>query len=440
MTLRILPLFILLSFLPALPAAAAIKPATFIKDAAPFTYAVPSGPPVRDRYTMLLAHFDRGHPGNADFAWADPRNTGYQTPKNYGGKGFSGRCIICPGPTQYCAFDGLDNYRPSHGTADFWLKAARNHNTWADDKDHYILWMAPDVAVGYPGRTPYTMVVIKNGALKQLEFRIHNRSCQHYSYDGSGTIGALAVPCGDLDPGKWHHVVISWDLRGQRGRIMLGLDGRGMRGEFDLPSPATPIPGRIIYFSGHPWELFGVGHASWHGLADELVITSKPLRFARRAGEIASHRRPGPDELKLMAYEDACRRWLDELIRIQENGGWSRYMFYPSGKPCHDSGHLSNDNSMGTATFAVPLLRAYQYWGDYRYLAAIRLVCAPRRHLSPQLLVQDARGQPEHERPLPGLPCQGHRQARILGCFPQGHGLHPRLPGQGRLVAGPHQP
>ncbi len=89
---------------------------------------------------------------------------------------------------------------------------------WTDQGWHYFLHGAPVVAGG-----------------TRLDLSRHIASSLELALSAGETREAVTVPTGNLDLQAWHHLLVSWDLRGERQYLWLLLDGKGFQSFF----PAT---------------------------------------------------------------------------------------------------------------------------------------------------------------------------------------------------------
>ncbi|GAF81654.1 unnamed protein product, partial [marine sediment metagenome] len=243
---------------------------------------------------------------------------------------------------------------PARGTVSLWVKVSDSSaaaakrkavrgTSLSDGRDHW-LWSF---------RAGWLCSLLIRGEEQSLVFGFGGR-------EPAGNT-SLSLPLGDLDAGKWHHVLASWDL--SRGRLWLALDGHGVTREI----ADVPVQSPFVLFIGSCAHDFG-SDFPLNGLVDELVIYDLP------ADELAVPREvPEGLDLDLLARaEDGARRFLNFWRRHQKYGGWGVMYVWPTMLPCEAQsrtfmkpiGYFSNDKSWATATVAAEYLYAFQVLGD----------------------------------------------------------------------------
>ncbi len=343
--------------------------ATSVKPAPCALQAVPDQPLQRDRHTTLLAHFDAKD--NNDAAYARVERTEVGVGNNPDAPGRFGDGVAVEGGAGCVRFLGLDNFNPRVGTVEFWAQSRAKQSIWNDGIEHWFLVLYPERAgAGARYNMAPHFIVLRKTPDNQLELKIAYTSAAPYSaavrlrQDAGWTI---RVPVADLDPTTWHHILISWDLRGQC-RMWLLVDGKGVTADepgFALP----PNPGIAIVFGGF-WGLPGDNVRTSDCNLDELRIQDCTVQ-ARLAG---AKQQPeyGIDTQRLLQEEDLARAMLDKLMELQFHGGWAAGYNWPTYTPTGWSlvGRGVDMWFTHSAYAGGALMRGWLLWGDDRYLDA----------------------------------------------------------------------
>ncbi len=119
------------------------------------------------------------------------------------------------------------------GTVEWWVKPRPAAQVWLDHGWHYFLHGAPAVAEGCRldlSRHPRTQL--------QLTLAVGDRN------------ESLHLPTNSLDLQQWHHVLVSWDLRGERQYLWLLVDGKGYQAFF--PASFPPLALAALQFGNAP--------------------------------------------------------------------------------------------------------------------------------------------------------------------------------------------
>jgi hypothetical protein len=76
----------------------------------------------------------------------------------------------------------------------------------------------------------------------------------------------------DLDVEAWHHMLVSWDLTGERQYLWLMVDGRGVQAFFENRfDPAVKFSSIEIGNTPSGWD---IPHLHIDGAIDELKISN----------------------------------------------------------------------------------------------------------------------------------------------------------------------
>jgi len=101
------------------------------------------------------------------------------------------------------------------GTVEWWVRPRPAAQVWADQGWHYFLHGAPAAAGG-----------------PRLDLSRHPSTQLQLALSAGETRESLALSTGSLDLQEWHHLLVSWDLRGERQHLWLMLDGKGFQAFF----------------------------------------------------------------------------------------------------------------------------------------------------------------------------------------------------------------
>ncbi len=332
---------------------------------------VPAEPLARDRHTMLLAHFDAEDSNDADYARVQRAEVG--TAGNAGAPGrFSGGVSV-EGNAGAVMYPGLDNYNPNLGTVEFWAQSRAEESIWADGKEHWLLVLYPERGgVGPRYEMAPHFITLRKTNDGTLEFKIADYGMAPYSAAVSLRADkgfALRLPVEELDPAAWHHILVSWDLRGQC-RMWLLVDGEGVTGQKVLPEYALPPNPGIAVVLGGFWGLPGDDVRTSDCNLDDFRIQDCTVEVRLEgAQEWPDH---GIDEERLMAEEDLARAMLDKLMELQFHGGCSASYHWPTYTPTGWSlvGRGVDMWFVNSAWAGNALMRGWLVWGDDRYLDA----------------------------------------------------------------------
>ena len=345
----------------------------------PFTTTVPDKPAARDRHTLFLANFDGAASNEADYARHEPRAQTLNTMTDVPGRFGKGVAFSEPPYHRYrdrvsfIIYDGESNWLPERGSLSFWIRSAKGKNIWKDDKTYSMIWLRVRPDSFYAKHLGESIVVKKTGKGKESRIGLmaKKRSRREPARPRFG------VSCAHLDPGEWHHVFVSWDLS-EGGAYWLAVDGKGLRCNEDPPlKKGWAKPGFKIYA--------GVPHAKGDALdftLDDLVITEQSVRSAAQSAKRRLKGWQKIDPAKLMAAEDAARRWLDLLAGLQWKGTWHFSYAWPTlrkwnSRHCYLWGlgprdKIAMGKGFGSLDTTRQFMRAYRILGDRRYLEVCR--------------------------------------------------------------------
>ena len=330
--------------------------------------AVPDEPPGRDRHTMLLAHFDDQESWDADYARVDPTEVGVDQRFAIEGRFGKAAAVTSDAQPDRLMYPALDNVKFQTGTLEFWAKSRAEEPIWTNGKQNWFVVLYPErsrMKARY-GLAPHA-ITLRKTAENELEFKLTDhristyRGLNHLTRTDWGSW--LRLPVAELEPSDWHHILVSWDLRGE-GRLWLIVNGEGVTASLGRKKDALPPnPGIFILFGGYariPSEC---------GL-DELRIQECTAE-SRLAGSDAEVRPDhGIDRQRLMQEEDLARAVLDKILELQFKGGMAAGYTWPNyGLGGWEFVGRGVDMWFGNSAWAgSALLRGWLIWGDERYL------------------------------------------------------------------------
>ena len=226
-------------------------------------------------------------------------------------------------------YPGLDNINFTSGTLEFWTRSRPQEPVWRDGREHWFAVLFPERSV--PGQryglTPHAIALRKTED-NQLEFEVDRLPLRHvpgvWKSDQGGGFDFFAFPFEELEAAGWHHILMSWDLRG-KGRIWLMVDGEGATASLDrLPDASPPNPGIYLFFGGF-WQI-----------SADCDLDELHLQEASVASRLASSAVPNQssiDEQRLLHEEDLARAVLDKLLELQFKGGLAAGYTWPNLLP-----------------------------------------------------------------------------------------------------------
>lgn len=177
-----------------------------------------------------------------------------------------GQALVLDMPDGRFAIDVSDMDLAGQGTIEWWVKPREAARVWWDQGWHYFLHAEPVEEGGVQldlARHPMTnlrLVATLDGDAYSLT---------------EGTHEQLRMQTGHLSIEDWHHMLVSWDLTGERQHLWLLIDGEGV--EHFFPRTFEPTAFSRIELCNTPsdWE---IPFLPMDGAIDELRITSVSAR------------------------------------------------------------------------------------------------------------------------------------------------------------------
>jgi len=149
------------------------------------------------------------------------------------------------------------------GTIEFWIRPRPAQRLWHDQGWHYFLHCKPADGKSFQldlSRHPRT----------QLQLTASRGDGPPYKPD-DGPRERVRLSTGNLDVEAWHHLLVSWDLTGEKQHLWLLIDGEGMQSFFEPAFKAAGFGKIEIGNTPSGWE---VPFLSIDGAIDELKISN----------------------------------------------------------------------------------------------------------------------------------------------------------------------
>ena len=219
--------------------------------AAPCTLvAIPEAPLAPDEHTIFSEDFNTECVGvTGDHRWTE---------------GPFGQALTLDMPDGRFAIDASSLGIGEAGTVEWWVKPREAAHVWWDQGWHYFLHAEP----AQPGGTQLDLY----GLRANLLFVASADGEPYTLTDGDGE--KVQFGTSSLDITKWHHVLVSWDLRGDRQFLWALVDGRGVRSFF----PRAMEPGAFARIElGNTPSDWDIPYLAMDGAIDAIRISNVPV-------------------------------------------------------------------------------------------------------------------------------------------------------------------
>lgn len=133
-----------------------------------------------------------------------------------------GQAVVLDMPDGRFDIDAAELAIGEAGTIEWWVKPREAARVWWDQGWHFFLHAEP----AQPGGSQLDLFGLRG----QLELHL-TRDGQPYTL-AEGDHETMTFSTTGLDITQWHHVLVSWDLRGDRQYLWAMVDGVGMQSFF----------------------------------------------------------------------------------------------------------------------------------------------------------------------------------------------------------------
>ncbi len=209
---------------------------------------LPQAPCESDEHTVYLQSFDAPVAGvSGDHHW---------------GEGRFGQALYLDAPDGRFAVDVSALELREQGTVEWWVRPRPAQELWSDQGWHYFLHARARDGQGL-------QLDLSRHPLTHLRLVASSSEGPYYTADATGTREWLQLDTRDLAEGQWHHLLVSWDLSGEREHLWLLVDGVGK--EIFFPKHHATSGFSVIEFGNTPshWD---VPYLPMDGAIDEVRI------------------------------------------------------------------------------------------------------------------------------------------------------------------------
>lgn len=178
--------------------------------------------------------------------------------------GVTGECAIVPGKWDQALYLGVPDGRfevpaaefalGQQGTIEWWVRPRPAQRLWHDQGWHYFLHAAPAAAGGL-----------------QLDLSRHPATQLRLTVAAGEAVETLEVNTNAADLEEWHHILVSWDLTGDRQHLWLLFDGVGECSFF--PRSFEQAAFSSLQFANTPRDS-GLPWLFMDGAIDEIRVSS----------------------------------------------------------------------------------------------------------------------------------------------------------------------
>ncbi|MGC9318232.1 MAG: hypothetical protein ACP5KN_09380 [Armatimonadota bacterium] len=213
---------------------------------------VPQAPFEADERTLFRESFDEPCPGvSGEHRWEEGR---------------WGQALVLDMPDGRFDIDVSAMDLAEEGTIEWWVKPRPAARVWWDQGWHYFLHAEPAQEGGVQlDLARHPMTALRLGVTLDAD---------PYS-PTEGTHEQLRLETGHLSVEDWHHMLVSWDLTGERQRLWLLIDGEGV--EHFFPRSFEPTAFARIELCNTPSD-WDIPYLPMDGAIDELRITGVSVR------------------------------------------------------------------------------------------------------------------------------------------------------------------
>ncbi|MFW6155931.1 MAG: hypothetical protein ACOC7J_01320 [Armatimonadota bacterium] len=172
-----------------------------------------------------------------------------------------GRALVLEMPDGRFDIDATELEIGEQGTIEWWVKTREAARVWWDQGWHYFLHLSPaepggaqldlDKHVG-----SLSLTVTPDGD----PYERNDGECERAQFNAAG-----------LSNEDWHHLLVSWDLRGDRQFVWVMVDGRGT--EMFFPRTFEPTGFARVEFGNTPSE-WDIPHLPMDGAIDAIRISN----------------------------------------------------------------------------------------------------------------------------------------------------------------------
>jgi len=179
---------------------------------------MPDAPFERDDNTVYLEHFEEPCAGaSGEYTWNE---------------GKWGKALYVNVPDGRFVIDATSLELGDQGTIEWWVKPRPAQELWYDQGWHYLLHCHARTEDGLQldlSRHPRT----------NLRMIASSSEDPYYVNTEPGTREWVDLSTRELDLNEWHHILVSWDMTGEREHIWMMVDGRGKEHFFPKAHEAT---------------------------------------------------------------------------------------------------------------------------------------------------------------------------------------------------------
>ncbi len=210
----------------------------------------PEAPQAPGEHTLYDQDFDAQCPGvTGEHRWIE---------------GPFGQALVLDMPDGRFSIDTSAMGIAQAGTVEWWVKPREAAHVWWDQGWHYFLHAEP----AQPGGTQLDLYGLRSGLLF-----IASADGEPYELTGKGS-ETLQFRTSSVDVTQWHHVLVSWDLRGDRQFLWVMVDGKGVQSFF--PKAFEPGAFARIELGNTPSD-WDIPYLPMDGAIDAIRVSDVPV-------------------------------------------------------------------------------------------------------------------------------------------------------------------